>query len=136
MRLTYLFAAAGLTLAGCSTTPDSLKTSTAPQVTTYPTPYQEVYRRVVNEARVCYGGGIVSIGTTATGELDAELYPDLGFGEVSSSMVNHGVRNYYWSAKIEKEGAGTRMTVHAGNSLDAPAATARLQNWAAGGSGC
>lgn len=125
----------GLTVivAACSPNPTDLRASTPEQVTTYSENYQEIYRRVASEARLCYRG---SVGAYASAEVDANLYSDLGYGEVQNSVINYGTHNYYWTAKIEKNGSGSKMTINAGNTLSASATTATLQRWASGGTGC
>lgn len=125
----------GLTavVAACSPNPTNLRASTPEQVTTYAENYQEIYRRVASEARLCYRG---SVGAYASAEVDANLYSDLGYGEVQNSVINYGTHNYYWTAKIEKDGDGSKMTINAGNTLSASATTATLQRWASGGTGC
>lgn len=126
-------AAISIAISACSTTPRDLEQSTPAHVTTYQENYQEIYRRVSSESRRCYSG---NMGAYASAEVDAQLYPDLGFGEITSSLDNYGARNYYWSVKIEKVGEGARMTVNSGNTLNSSAAVSQMQRWAAGGSGC
>lgn len=81
-------------------------------------------------AKRCYTANINGYASTTA---DAQLYPDLGYGEVSVSLIDMGIRNYYFSAKIEKAGPGTKMTLHAGNTLAAPRYIEYALKWASGG---
>jgi len=130
--------AIGLTLSalvGCSSTPEALEKSTSAvrQEKTYDDNYQEVYRRLVHTARLCSGG---SSGKYTSFELDTDLYSELGYGEVSLSLQNFGSRNYYWKAKIERAGSGSRLSVVSGNTLAQGAALKSVMRWADGGVGC
>ena len=49
--------------------------------------------------------------------VDADLYPDLGYGEVTLSLVNTITRNYYLSVRVEKQPTGSKLTVRSGNTL-------------------
>lgn len=124
---------AALFVVACSTTPQNLQSKTPQQTFDYTENYQEIYRRVSSQARICQAG---TIAASASNEVDAQLYPDLGFGEVSSSLSNYGVRNYYWTAKIEKAGTGSRMIINSMTSLGPTTAAGRLDGWATGATGC
>lgn len=68
--------------------------------------------------------------------VDAELYSELGYGEISRSLINYGVRNYYWTARIERAGTGSRMTVRAGNTVNNPSMVNNVIRWATGDQAC
>jgi hypothetical protein len=132
MRLAFAIVLIGLTVAGCSTTPTDLEQKTAPTVLEFKENYQEIYRRVAKQATRCLK---VDVGEGGSFEVDTELYNELGYGEVTYS---HGslARNYYMSAKIEKVGEGSRLTVYSGNQL-APARVRDLVvEWANGSTAC
>ncbi|MDQ0305315.1 hypothetical protein [Ancylobacter polymorphus] len=132
MRLAFPIVLTGLALAGCSTTPTDLEQKTAPTVLEFKENYQEIYRRVAKQATRCLK---VDVGEGGSFEVDTELYNELGYGEVTYS---HGslARNYYMSAKIEKVGEGSRLTVYSGNQL-APARVRDLVvEWANGSTAC
>lgn len=76
------------------------------------------------------------MGAYASMAVDTELYPDLGYGEVTVSLIDMGVRNYYLSARIEKANNGALLIVHSGNTLGSEAATGNLLRWASGDDGC
>lgn len=128
----------GLTLSalvGCSSTPEALEKSTSAvrQEKTYNENYQEVYRRLVRTARLCSGG---PSGKYTAFQLATDLYPDLGYGEVSLSLYNLGTHNFYWKAKVEIEGAGTKLSVVSGNTLAQGSQLRSVVRWADGGTSC
>lgn len=125
--------AALLTVGGCSTTPVALEEKTAPTVRTYAENYQEIYRRTSGAAKRCFA---TSLGPYASMAVDADLFSELGYGEIKLSLINMGVRNYYISAKIEKEPKGSRMTVFSGNTVAPGAWEQKMLAWAAGQQDC
>lgn len=135
MRGIHLVAAsvAAFVIGGCSSKPTDLSAKTPAQVHTYTENYQEIYRRVSSTAKRCQSGGV---GVSSSFVVDSELYPDLGYGEASFSLVSLGVRNYYWTAKIEKDGTGAKMTVNSGNTLSSGQMLKLLPRWAAGDEKC
>lgn len=122
-------------LAGCSTTPEQLETakSTATQTRFFPDNYQALYRKVYGPASRCL---VANPGIATQLLLDAQLYPDLGFGEMTSSMSSIYGRNYYIKIKIEKSGAGSKMSVSAGNTLVNASRLATVFGWADGKTEC
>lgn len=134
MRTTPIVVSAILALTvGCSTRPAELEAKTEAVVRTYPENYQEVFRRLSNAARRCMTGNLSAY---ASLDVDAQLYSELGYGEITQSLVNLGVRNYYWSAKIEKVDEGARLTMNAGNTLGADAIIRKSLRWAEGDDRC
>ncbi|MEB2845962.1 hypothetical protein [Endobacterium cereale] len=127
--------AAVLSLAGCSSTPTELEKqpSSLTETRTYPDNYQALYRKVHGPASRCLAG---SVGNSTQMMLDAQLYPDLGFGEMTYSMASAFGRNFYAKAKIEKAGEGSKMTVVSGNTVANGKNAARFFGWAEGGEGC
>lgn len=119
-------------LSGCSSTPDDLASKTSPIIQSYNENYQEIYRRVSTTAKRCWAE---PVSAQAAMVVDAELYPDLGYGDVAVSLVNWGARNYYVTAKIEKAAQGSRMTLRSGNAIDETRANFVLR-WAAGDQNC
>lgn len=122
-------------LTSCSSTSSDLerKTQSTAKTATFAENYQEIYRRVSTTARNCNSG---NINAYASFDVDAQLYNELGYGEVTFSLSNLGTRNYYWKAKIEKQGAGSKVTVHAGNTLNARQLSSNVLRWAGGDEGC
>lgn len=122
-----------LLAAGCSTSPADLETKSPPAVQSYAENYQEIFRRVSTAAKRCEAGNLNAVASMA---VDAQLYPDLGYGEVSRSLIDMGVRNYYWTAKIERDGAGAKMTLRAGNTINNQQMIDKALRWAGGDQNC
>ncbi len=121
-------------LGACSTTPADLEAKTEPMVQNYSENYQEIYRRVSTTAKRCIAGNISAYASMA---IDAELYSDLGYGEITASLINIGIRNYFWSAKIEKaERGSSRLTARSGNTLASETAKQSIIRWANGDANC
>lgn len=124
-----------LGVVGCSTSSSDLekKTAASAQTQKYSANYQEIYRRVYTASTKCVAGNIAA---HASLSVDAQLYNELGYGEIAGSLINVGVRNYYWKAKIERDGAGSKMTVNSGNSLGAERTMRTVFRWATGDEAC
>ena len=124
-----------LFLASCSTSMTSLEESKSATRAerTYTENYQEIYRRITNEAKRCQTG---IAGAFATMNVQAQLYNELGFGEIALFMTNMGTRNFYWTAKVEKMPEGSKLTVISGNTIRNKANLNMVLNWADGNTGC
>jgi hypothetical protein len=133
VSLRTVWVAIALALGACSTTPADLETKSTPVVQTYSENYQEIYRRVSTTAKRCLAA---NVGAYASFAVDSELYSDLGYGELTLSLINMGTRNYYMSARIDKQPVGSRMTVRSGNTLAAERYTSLVQGWANGDQNC
>lgn len=128
-----LITATAVALAGCSTTPAQLEEKSQPSVQAFAENYQEIYRRVSGPAKRCIAA---NVGPYASMAVDADLLPDLGYGQITVSLINWGTRNYYVSAKVEKLPKGSQMTVRAGNTLGADKMIQNFQRWASGDDSC
>lgn len=124
-------------IAGCSTTPDAIEKSSskADATRTFAENYQEIYRRVSTNAKRCLAGNI-GFSLAASSAVDAELYSELGYGEITHSLINVGVRNYYWKARIERAGTGSKLSVSAGNTIANQSMVDRILRWASGNDKC
>lgn len=120
-------------VASCSSTPADLKAKTIAGTVYYTENYQEIYRRVYSVSTRCKAGNISAYGSM---EVDAQLYNELGYGELTLSLSNLGTRNYYWTAKIERDGEGSKMTVNSGNTLAASKLKQDAFRWAKGDEKC
>src|SRR3569623_578104 len=118
---------------GSSSTPQDLETKSAPTDRTYTENYQEIFRRVSTTAKRCEAGNMNAVSSMA---VDAQRYPDLGYGEISRSLIDMGARNYYWTAKIEKVGTGAKMTLRAGNTINNQTMIDNDLRWADGDQNC
>lgn len=122
----------------CSTTPDNLeqKASTRTATYAYAENYQEIYRRIVMTAKRCVEGGSATILSTAESKVDGELYSELGYGEIVYYFKSAFVTNYFWKAKIERNGTGARVTVASGNTVNNGMWLDRVKRWADGDGAC
>lgn len=113
-KLTIPVIACAIALTGCTSSPEALEKSESAvrSSKTYAENYQEVFRRLSNTAKRCQ-----STSGSAAFTVDAQLYSELGFGEVTMSMVSLYPRSYYWKAKVEKAGSGSRVSVVSGGGL-------------------
>ncbi|MBB3610965.1 hypothetical protein [Rhizobium sp. BK602] len=130
-----LMGALMVTLAGCSNNPDSLaqNKSSATTAKSFPENYQALYRKIHDPASRCLVG---SPGVATQLILDAQLYPDLGFGEISYSMSSIYGRHFFWKAKIERQGTGSKISVVSGNSLSRDKDIRSVLRWAGGDTSC
>jgi hypothetical protein len=122
-----------LGLAGCSSTPAELEAKSTPLVQTYPDNYQEIYRRVSTTAKRCFA---TNMGAYASMAVDSELYSELGYGELTLSLIDMGIRNYYPSVRIEKQSAGSKLTVRSGNTPASERYKSLVLSWAGGDQNC
>lgn len=121
---------------GCASTTDDLlsKPGTEKRTLEFNQNYQEVYQSVRSMAIDCQDG---YAGAYTTSDINAELYSDLGYAEISQRLNTLGANNYYWFLKIERLGPlKSRMTVFSGNTLNNSAAIQRLEAWANGSKRC
>lgn len=132
-RLVSMIAA--VALAGCSTTTADLErsASTKSGTTSYAENYQEIFRRVHDTAGQCLSGSVLFNSST---EVVGQLYSELGYGEITYSLTNVGVKNYYFKVKIEKVGTGATMAVFSGNTINNAGQLEKLVSWANGNTAC
>ena len=120
-------------LGGCSTTPADLEAKAVPTIQTYSENYQEIYRRVSTTAKRCFAG---NVGAYASFAVDSELYSELGYGELTLSLISMGTRNYYLSVRVEKQPAGSKLTARSGNTLANERYKSLVLGWAGGDQNC
>lgn len=121
-----------LPLAGCSSTPEALESSSDARARVYPENYLETYKRLVENGRRCTTGGDTR---ALSMRLEADLHQDLGFAEVRFVAANILVSNYYAGAKIEKSGNGSRVSVKVNNPLIGEKLSS-IFRWAGGDPDC
>jgi hypothetical protein len=122
-----------LILSGCSSTPQDLDANNAPTIVNFSENYQEIYRRVSSTAKRCIAGNVSAYASMA---VDTELYSELGYGEVQVSLINMGMRNYYVTARIDRVGTGSKLTLRSGNTLAASRQLNTFLEWANGKDTC
>lgn len=123
-----------IVLTGCSTSSESLESSKSAvrSEKRYAENYQEVYRRISTTAKRCQ-----QTAGTAAFNVDAQLYNELGFGEITLSLVSALYpRNYYWKAKVEREGSGSKVSIVSGNTLAQGSTLRQVERWAGGDTNC
>lgn len=131
--ITALLFAALPALSGCSPTARDLEKnqSSVRQTKSYPENYQEVYRRLYQTSSSCQ-----STGGSAAFVVDGQLYNELGYGEITMSMRSIYGSNFYWKAKVEKTGSGSRVSVVSGNTLAKGKTLGFVMSWADGSTKC
>ena len=122
-----------LPLAGCSTTPEALESGSDARGKVYPESYLETYRRLVDNGKRCTTGGDTR---ALSMRLEADLHQDVGFGEVRFVAAGALYSNYYASAKIEKSGNGSRVSVKVNNPLIGERLSGMIFRWAGGDPTC
>lgn len=107
-----LVAALALLVSGCApSTVLELREEATPVTFTTEAPYQRVFKDLKDEITRCTLGGAM----VATTIIDAQLYPDLGEGEISIRYNNMGDKSVFLNVEIfDQEGQErrTRITAH------------------------
>lgn len=78
-----------------------------------PRNYQAAYADVLRGARKCWGSGPVVTAMPQATQLDAQLYPDLGYGEVYS-YASGTIFMPQALVRIERSGDGSTVSVKTG----------------------
>lgn len=68
--------------------------------------------------------------------VEADLHREAGFGDIRFVSLNDLVSNYFVSTRVEKAGAGSRVTVRAGNTITTNTFNRRVLLWAGGATEC
>lgn len=101
--------------------------------------YQANFARMRDTFRRC---GLISRPTGFTGtsqaEYDMQLFPDLGYGEITSMMTGLTATVVYFQVVLREAGQNTSVEIRTGNMI--PAAQSRMAEsliyWASGGTEC
>ena len=115
MKAIFLLAAVAV-VTGCSLqSRESFDAQPFEAATTVSRNYQAVYADVLKGARTCWGDGPVFTGSALpnAANIDAQLYSDLGYGEVYH-YASGTVFLPYALIRIEREGAGAKVSVKTG----------------------
>jgi len=123
----------GFSLSGCTSTTAEVDATGTPTTQSFSENYQEIFRRTSSTAKRCFAGNINAQASIA---VDSEIYSELGYAEISMSLINWGYRDYYATARIEKAGTGSRMITRPGKSLGASNYAEKLTKWATGDQSC
>jgi hypothetical protein len=106
-----------------------LETKSDAMTQNYANNYEEVYQRVVDTAKRCVASSATPALTMA---VEADLHKELGFGEVRFVAIGMVYSNYYVSAKIERVGSGSRISLRTAY----PTIGKRVFRWAGGAREC
>ena len=128
---TWLGVVAAIALAGCASTtsiPDE-----KPTAQNYAENYQEIYQRVSTTAKRCFAskGGIY-----ASSSVDASLFSDIGYGEVTLAVVRRGTDNYFLSVRIENQPTGSKITMISDDTAASQRYRQLVSAWATGDQNC
>lgn len=99
--------------------------------------YQAVYARTLQVMRRCLNPGGGSPFSHVTEQMDAQLYPDLGYGEIARYQAN--VVAIPWSTtRFTKQGEATVVSIKTSSqfAFAQRQSTAWLAYWAKGGTEC
>ena len=90
--------------------------------------YQAVYAGMLQTMRECFRPGTLFFPSPGATTLDAQLYPDLGYGEISTGITGV-VPVTHNSVRISKNGVGAKVQIKTANSIES--AQGRDQKWLA-----
>jgi hypothetical protein len=93
---------AAVTLVGCASKPP--EEANKPTVQTYAEDYQGLFQRVSTTAKRCFAS---KAGLYRSGAVDADLYTEIGYGQLTLTVKGSGNDNYYVSVRIEKQPTGS-----------------------------
>ncbi|MDA4848020.1 hypothetical protein [Hoeflea poritis] len=123
-----------LVLSGCvSSSQDLVESSSNKRTFTVSQNYQQVYRNISKTASQCLTRGIV-LSSQASWDVDAQLYSELGYGEIDFYLNNVG-KDFYATAKVERQGSGTKVTVVSRERFKDRFSDS-FQRWAKGSTAC
>lgn len=100
--------------------------------------YQAVYADVLRANRACYqpGPNVTFSLLPSSTETDAQLYTDLGYGEIYTYQAGTVIMPYYM-VRIAREGSGARVSVRLGPMpIGDRIITDRVIRWSQGDLGC
>ena len=127
----------GFSLSGC-VTGTTIKSGTSDDASTsFAGNYQEIYQRTYAMAQSCLPNGPAGLLSPVTNVTEGQLYTDLGYGEIKVYQKNLVIIPWV-NAKIEKSGAGTKVTIVTANAMEWVQADFRrkILNWVKGEKSC
>ena len=95
---------AAITLIGCASKPP--EEANKPIVQMYAQDYQGLYQRVSTTAKRYFAS---KAGLYRSGAVDADLYSDIGYGQLTLAVNGTGSYNYFVSVRIEKQPTGSSL---------------------------
>lgn len=99
--------------------------------------YQAVYARLLRAMNRCMAVGFTLVPGSGTLQVDGQLYPDLGYGEIGTRMQGM-IRVTYHHILVKRSPSGTEVVLTVENMTAGGKAkdTARLERWARGSTTC
>jgi hypothetical protein len=122
---------AAITLVGCASKPP--EEANKPTVQTYAEDYQSLFQRVSTTAKRCFAS---KAGLYRSGTVDADLYSEIGYGQLTLSVNGSGNSNYYVSVRIEKQPSGSKLTMISDNMEASQRYREFVSGWASGDQNC
>jgi hypothetical protein len=120
-----------IALVGCASKPP--EEANKPTVQTYPEDYQVLFQRVSATAKRCFAS---KAGLYKSGTVDADLYADIGYGQLTLAVNGSGSYNYFVSVRIEKQPTGSRLTMISDNMDASQRYRELVSGWANGDQNC
>jgi hypothetical protein len=122
---------AAITLAGCASKPPD--EADKPTVQTYAEDYQDIFQRVSNSAKRCLSS---KAGLYKSGAVAADLYSEIGYGQLTLTVNGRGGGNYYVSVRIEKQPTGSKLTMISDDMAASQRYRELVSGWANGDQNC
>jgi len=123
-----------LALSGCASSTD-LRTAPPSDTFRVDRNYQQVYRDMLAAARACNGVGRAGIANPVFNNLDAELYSDLGYGEIYYWQDN-AIDIPFFYVRVNREGSSSVVQSTVGRPMGIAQDTSRFRRWASGDTRC
>jgi hypothetical protein len=135
MRTAAILLAASLSMTACVSS-DDFYAEPYDLVFDDARPYQEVYATTLSTMRRCgYASGPADFLGTAALNLDAQLYGELGYGEIEWYMSGVTIMRQMLT-RIERRGTGSRVSIRMANMANEAPSLARMEHWTRGGTDC
>ena len=122
---------AAITLAGCASKPP--EEANKPTVQTYAEDYQGLFQRVSTTAKRCFAS---KAGLYQSGAVDADLYSEMGYGQLTLTVNGRGGDSYYVSVRIEKQPTGSKLTMISENMAASQRFRELVLGWVNGDQNC
>ena len=122
---------AAASLVGCASKP--LEEASKPIVQAYAEDYQVLFQRVSATAKRCFAS---KAGLYRSGTVEADLYADIGYGQMTLAVNGLGSDNYYLSVRIERQPTGSKLTMISDNLGASQRYRELVSGWANGDQNC
>lgn len=129
MKALALALAAAAGVAGCAPTQADLEKAQVSHVFRIENNYQQVYAQMNKGMRNCFTVG--SMGT-----VDAQLYPELGYGEITNALQSTFSYSPQFNAKISRDQTGAVVQIKSVFGGRGRAWYPWMEHWAKGGIAC